>query len=345
MTVTVGGHDCELGIDVAVYQPAIDWPGVETANRLFTVNKASGGDGALYKDPTFDAHHANAAGHVHRSAYHFLGMGGGASQADALIRATNGLKDLDLPPLVDYETYGNHGQYRPSTNDLADFLRELHTQTDHRWPGPQGTDVAAMVYTFSSMPTYAELAEFDLFLAAYLNPYYGNPWQGVTNTATPNVALLGTPDHYVPRPWTTWSGWQFAGGDGGCPGVGNGVNNCDQDVIKADVLARLLGGAPNTGDGFLATTDSMATTAIWAADQVMERLAYGQDQVSRDAREAIARSDLFHGSGWARIQAEQSGVPAGEGNNQPYPDMARILDAVGALAAEVADLKAKLVHA
>jgi hypothetical protein len=222
MTVTVGGHDCELGIDVAVYQPAIDWPGVETANRLFTVNKASGGDGALYKDPTFDAHHANAAGHVHRSAYHFLGMGGGASQADALIRATNGLKDLDLPPLV---------------------------------------------------------------------------------------------------------------------------NNCDQDVIKADVLARLLGGAPNTGDGFLATTDSMATTAIWAADQVMERLAYGQDQVSRDAREAIARSDLFHGSGWARIQAEQSGVPAGEGNNQPYPDMARILDAVGALAAEVADLKAKLVHA
>lgn len=242
-TIVVGGRPCALGIDISRYQPVVDW-GAVAACRHFAVLKATGGDGVIYGDGMFTAHARNSAGRLPRGAYHFLGMGNGAAQADAFVRATGGYAGFELPPVVDMETYGDHGQYRPSMADLTAFIDEVHRQVGRRWIGPQGTPVAMIVYTGKPLEPqlYRGIEQFDLWLAAYLNPYYGNPWNGVTNGCVPNVAPLGLPNRFIPSPFAMWNAWQFAGGDGGCPGVGNGDRNCDQNVMTIEMLNRLLGG-------------------------------------------------------------------------------------------------------
>lgn len=236
MTIAAG-RDCVLGVDVSVYQTSIDWNAV-AACRQFAVIKASGGDGrgwSNYPDGMFAAHRANSRGHLPRGAYHFLGGGNGAAQADYFVRATGGYQDLELPPVVDVEIEGL------SQAVVSDFVNEIHRQVGRRWIGPTGEPVALIIYTGASWAKYMQptFNRFDLWLAAYLNPYYGNPWNGVTNTATPAVHQLGSPDRYVPWPWSAWSAWQFAGGDGGCPGVGNGGTNCDQNVMTVGAFQRL----------------------------------------------------------------------------------------------------------
>lgn len=274
---TAAGRECVLGVDVSMYQPAdIDWAQVATARR-FAWLKASGGDGSLYPDPHFLTYRDRSAGHLPRGAYHFMGAGNGAGQADYFVRVTNGYAGLELPPVIDFETYGNHGQYRPSAADLAAFLQELHVLIPHRWTGPTGQPIAATIYTGAVMagnlPAGVEV--FDLALAAYLNPHYGNPWDGVTNGAEPNLAPLGNPDRYIPRPWSTWSAWQFAGGDGGAPAIGNGRTNCDQDALTTEALTRLT----TLTEGGLSMAD---------AQDILDELKTLREQLGGDANDTRA---------------------------------------------------------
>lgn len=279
---TVGGRDCVLGVDIAVYQPAVDWRAVAAA-RQFAVIKASGGDGGLYVDGQFAAHRSGSAGLLPRAAYHFLGDGQGDAQADLFVRTTGGYAGFELPPVVDVETY-NSGRSRPSLATVRDFIAELHRSIDRRWTGPTGQPVALVIYTGAPMASSLgpEMAIYDLWLAAYLNPYYGNPWNGVTNTASPNVAALGLPDRYIPRPWTSWSAWQFAGGDGGSPGVGNGGTGCDQNVMTVDAFHRLTGGSTTT-EGGLTMADAQA---------ILDELAELRKQLGGDANDSRALEGL-----------------------------------------------------
>jgi hypothetical protein len=243
MTTIAGGRECELGIDISVYQPTVNWVQVASC-RKFAWLKASGSDGGNYTDHFFGVHRANSAGRLMRAAYHFMGMGSAVrpeAQADYFVNVTNGYSGFEMPAVIDFETYGNVGQYAPSADDLTRFIRELHQLVTQRWAGPTGEQVACVVYTGSAMSNRipAGVQVFDLVLAAYLNRYYGNPWPGITNGVSPAVSQLGNPDHYIPHPWRTWGAWQFAGGDGGCPGVGNGTSNCDQDAMTTEAFYRL----------------------------------------------------------------------------------------------------------
>lgn len=230
------GRDCVLGIDVSRYQGTIDWRAV-AACRQFAYLKASGGDGGLYTDPTYATNAAATAGLLPRGAYHFLGLGDGAAQADRFLAATNGYAGLELPPLVDFET--QPGGARTPTSVLVAFVNRLHERIDRRWRGPTGQPVAATIYTGASMAGLvpADYGRFDLHHAAYMNGAYPNP-TAATSGPQPEVWRLADPQRFVIAPWSTWSLWQFAGDDGRVPGVAGG---CDQNVATVEWFTRTTG--------------------------------------------------------------------------------------------------------
>lgn len=89
------------GIDVALWEPNIDWMKVRAQNIRYAFIKASQGD---FTDPLFDSHWAGAkqAG-ILRGAYHFLDP-----KMDGIIQAETYLRKVkfepgDLPPVLDLE--------------------------------------------------------------------------------------------------------------------------------------------------------------------------------------------------------------------------------------------------
>ena len=89
------------GIDVALYEPNIDWVKVRTQEIRFAFIKASQAD---FNDPKFDSHWAGAkqAG-ILRGAYHFLDPRvDGNIQAETYLRKAK-LEPGDLPPVLDLE--------------------------------------------------------------------------------------------------------------------------------------------------------------------------------------------------------------------------------------------------
>lgn len=252
----VFGRDCVLGIDVSRWQGAIDWRAV-AACRQFAYLKASGGDRGLYTDPTYAGHAAATAGLLPRGAYHFLGLGDGATQADRFLDATGGYDGLELPPLVDFEPQPNGT--RTPTSVLTGFVDRLHQRLSRRWRGPTGLPVACAIYTGASMAGLVpgDYDRFDLHHAAYMNGAYPNP---TAATAGPNPAVdqLANPARFVIAPWGTWSLWQFAGEDGRVPGVAGG---CDQNVATVEWFARTTGTPPPALE-----EDDMPRYTEWSAD-------------------------------------------------------------------------------
>ena len=261
----VFGRDCVLGIDVSRWQGAIDWRQV-AACRQFAYLKASGGDGGLYTDRTYATNAAATAGLLPRGAYHFLGLGDGATQADRFLDATGGYDGLELPPLVDFEPQPNGT--RTPTSVLVGFVDRLHQRLSRRWRGPTGLPVAATIYTGASMAGLVprDFDRFDLHHAAYMNGSYPNP-TAATSGPNPGVDQLANPARFVIAPWGTWSLWQFAGEDGRVPGVAGG---CDQNVATVEWFTRTTGTPPTTEEddvGHVNSIDDEAAAAIAAKVQ------------------------------------------------------------------------------
>ena len=261
----VFGRDCVLGIDVAVHQGQIDWRQV-AACRQFAYLKASGGDGGLYTDRTYATNAAATAGLLPRGAYHFLGLGDGAAQADRFLDATGGYAGLELPPLVDFEPQPNGT--RTPTSVLTGFVDRLHQRLSRRWRGPTGLPVAATIYTGASMAGLVprDYDRFDLHHAAYMNGSYPNP-TAATSGPNPGVDQLANPARFVIAPWGTWSLWQFAGEDGRVPGIAGG---CDQNVATVEWFTRTTGTPPTTEEddvGHVNSIDDEAAAAIAAKVQ------------------------------------------------------------------------------
>lgn len=89
------------GIDVALWEPVIDWAKVRAQDIRFVFIKASQKD---FTDPLFDSHWAGAkqAG-ILRGAYHFLDPSvSGTLQANTFLAKVK-LEPGDLPPVLDLE--------------------------------------------------------------------------------------------------------------------------------------------------------------------------------------------------------------------------------------------------
>lgn len=225
MTVNIGGRECVRGIDIAVYQPNVDWAVVKQ-HRDFAFIKAT--EGTSYVDPKF-AQHRNGATAVGLplGAYHYLQTSDGTAQARNFLRATNNYAGFQLPVAVDFE---QGGVSAPIANA---FIAEIERTIGKPWVGPTGEPVACIFYTgnyFLPNGRDASWARMDLWVAAYTNRNYPNPG--------PEPQFLPVPGARFP--WSTWSVWQCNGGDGRCPGVGGGTTPCDQNVGTVEWFNRVL---------------------------------------------------------------------------------------------------------
>ena len=99
------------GIDVALWEPNIDWARVRAQDIRFAFIKASQAD---FTDPSFDSHWAGAkqAG-ILRGAYHFIDAKmDGKLQAETYLRKVK-LEPGDLPPVLDLEELKVHAPPEP----------------------------------------------------------------------------------------------------------------------------------------------------------------------------------------------------------------------------------------
>ena len=196
-----------VGIDVSKHTGDINWDIIKRQGVGFAYIKST--EGADYLDPRFQYNikEAKIAG-VPVGAYHFFRFHrGGKEQADNFMSQVN-LKELDLPPVVDVEEWG---QYRHSKNigivtaEIQHFITDIETKTNRK------------VVIYSDQNTYRKYLE-----GRFLN---NRIW----------ICALGT----APKISQKWSLWQNCH-SGRCTGTSgivdinlfNGDTNDWQEFIQ-----------------------------------------------------------------------------------------------------------------
>jgi len=258
-----------MGVDVAMYQPNIDW-GTLRGARDFAYVKATEGSG--YRDPWFERHAAGArAVGMPLGAYHYLHPGNGATQADNFLNATNGYAGMNLPVAVDVEQAGL------TVRTVEDFIARIEAAIGTPWRGPTGESVACNIYIgafFNMGPRPSSWARMDLWLPAYTNPKYPNPGPPPQNLSLPPACA----------PWPIWSIWQCNGGDGRVAGV---QQPCDQNVATLEWYNRTVSNSP--------TEDDMPAYKDWNQD---DKEAMASD-VARKVGELLSGRAKVQGQAWA----------------------------------------------
>ncbi|GAA4981937.1 GH25 family lysozyme [Kitasatospora paranensis] len=222
-----------LGVDVAAYEPNIDWTATAAAGASFAYVKAT--EGTTYTSSTFSSQYngSASAGFV-RGAYHFAlpDRSSGKTQADFFVDhgGTWAADGRTLPPLLDIE-YNPYGAtcFGLSTTTMVswvlDFGNEIKARTG-RYPSLYTTTDWWRTCTGNSSAASA----YPLFVANY------------TGTAAP-----------MPNGWTGQSIWQYADA---------GVFAGDQDVFNG-TTADLKALAANTA----AATPPAPAAPVWPQTQ------------------------------------------------------------------------------
>lgn len=171
-----------LGIDVSVFQGAIDWAGLPSNVRFAFLRATSG----LLVDRMFDAHAINCR--VPWGAYHALAYGSDpVEQARRFASVIAGRGEL--PPVLDFEVC------RPGEKSTEAMKRGLDCMDEIE----RLTGRCVIVYTYPSFfqrlmdlgADASRFAERPLWIA-----HYGHRLKAPT----------------VPRAWSTWHFWQWYGG-------------------------------------------------------------------------------------------------------------------------------------
>lgn len=173
---------CILGIDVSVFQGVIEWPRMAPNVRFAFIRATSG----LSVDRRFAQNAANC--HVPWGAYHALAYGSDPVEQARKFASTLASRG-DLLPVLDFEVCRPGERASLAVERATVCMREIEQQTG-RW---------CIVYTYPSFlqrlhdlgADVAELAARPLWIA-----HYGRTLRAPT----------------VPRAWSTWHIWQFAGG-------------------------------------------------------------------------------------------------------------------------------------
>ena len=166
------------GVDVSSYQGDIDWEILSGQNIHFAFIKATEGSG--YTDPYFAASYQSARETDLRvGAYHFFSFdSSGKTQAENFIAAVPAADDM-LPPVVDFEFYGDKGKNLPDADtaraELDSMLQELEA------------------YYGMKPIIYATEKPYDLYLSGHYDGY--DIW--IRNVLTAPNPLTG-------QAWTFW---------------------------------------------------------------------------------------------------------------------------------------------
>ena len=109
------------GVDVSHYQGDIDWSVLSAQDISFAYIKAT--EGSRHRDPRFEENWEESAGTgLYTGAYHFFSFDSPAeSQAQNFIQ-TVGKREGMLPPVVDFEFYGDKRSNPPPVSQAAEQL-------------------------------------------------------------------------------------------------------------------------------------------------------------------------------------------------------------------------------
>lgn len=196
------------GIDVALYEPVIDWIKVRDAGYRFAFIKCSQSD---YNDPKFIEHWKHSRGILPRGAYHFYDPRYVSPQKQAEKFFTSLGNDLgELPFVVDIELYTSGPYY--GSRYWYDYMERLNQLSDNH---PLIIYTAYYywnenVYKYPSVVDVNYFKKYDLWDANY----------GVTYPS-------------VPYPWTNWKFWQYSDKemiDGVYDELGR-ITRCDADYF------------------------------------------------------------------------------------------------------------------
>jgi GH25 family lysozyme M1 (1,4-beta-N-acetylmuramidase) len=207
--------------DVSMWQGSIDWRAYAT-QRPGAWIKAT--EGTSYKDPRFDSNAWNAtlAG-VAIGPYHFAqpSIGDAEREADWFVSvARSAIGPRGPPPVLDLEA-NPHGMSGAQLDAWAlQFLRRVEALTGRK----------PLIYTgayFAGVGNDPALAEFGLWVAAYLRGY----------TENPNPCTMGWPS--VPNAYggRGFDAWQFTSSNTAA-GIAGHV---DMSIVPPEVWAEWTG--------------------------------------------------------------------------------------------------------
>ena len=153
------------GIDVSVWQGAIDWSRVKNSGIGFAILKAGGSDSGFYKDSQFERNYSEAKKYgVPVGAYYFVGSGftstaDGVADAKRFCDLIKG-KQFEYPICLDLESTPSSKKAGATDASIA-FLDYLESQGYY-----------AMIYgseysTFDSRVDKSRLKKYDKWVAHY----------------------------------------------------------------------------------------------------------------------------------------------------------------------------------
>jgi GH25 family lysozyme M1 (1,4-beta-N-acetylmuramidase) len=224
------------GIDVAIYEPVVDWRRVKAAGYDFVFIKASQ---RLFQDAKFQEHKNKSRGILLRGPYHFYDPS--VTPKDQAKYFWDLVKDepWELEYVVDIERYAS-GTYHGSRfwYDYCQYFREFSGE----YP---------MIYT----------AYYYWLEHSVKNPVLDLNW--FAENCPLWIANYERSQPLIPYPWKEWRYWQFkvdATVDGVTDGLGR-LTECDQDIFNGTLV-----GVPTPPDtGGTPMTDKYEGTVLDSA--------------------------------------------------------------------------------
>ncbi|MBR2283290.1 MAG: glycosyl hydrolase family 25 [Ruminococcus sp.] len=134
-----------FGVDVSNYQGDIDWDTLEAQGVQFAFIKATEGSGHTDESVRRNLERAAQTG-IKVSCYHFFSFdSAGETQAENYIGSVSP-DEIQLPPVVDIEYYGDKRHSKPSLSETEEILRPLLERLEEYY------GVKPIIYT--TIPVY-----------------------------------------------------------------------------------------------------------------------------------------------------------------------------------------------
>ena len=184
LSASSAGDRALPGIDISRFQQAIDWTAVASSGIQYCYIKAT--EGVAHQDAAFAGHwrDASAAG-LPRGAYHFFRPSDPVTkQADFFMTVAGARRPGDLPPVLDLEAPDLWSSI-PHTERAAMADEWLNLVAK----GMGATPVVYLSPAFATdvLKNSPLLASYPVWLAEY----------------------RAAPAPNVPKPWTSWTFWQY----------------------------------------------------------------------------------------------------------------------------------------
>lgn len=155
-----------MGVDVSHYQGDIDWQELERQNVSFAFIKATEGSGHIDEFARRNLE-STAETNIKISAYHFFSFdSSGETQAENYISVV-GKDDINMPPVVDIEYYGDKSANKPDGEELEKILTPLMTRLEDYY------GVKPIIYTTLAM--YNKYKEYFSDYPLWIRSVYCEP--------------------------------------------------------------------------------------------------------------------------------------------------------------------------